>query len=431
MRDPVTHLFNRQHFLRILEGQVNTANEHKVTMALLVIDIHNFKRINHIYGFKSGDIVLQSVAQILEQIKREYDQIARIGDNRFAIVLTGIMNNGHAQLAAHKIQRLFDIPFQLENENIRCSATIGIAICPNHASQHEHLLMEAENAIEHAKQLGEPVGFAEKQIDEGISETWDIEIELEDAIKNSELRVYFQPKISLHTNKPIGAEALIRWDSPSRGLLPPHIFLPVAETSGFLKPLTEWVLNSALRLSNEWTTQWGKLDVSINIPPKILERPDFSDIVLSSRDLWKPHHTLCLEILEQSFTQNTNAIFLKLKELCHDEIKISIDDFGTGYSSLSYFRDIPANQLKIDRSFVSGLLNDKANENIVGLIINLAHRFNLEVVAEGVENIETLRILKTMGCDIVQGYLYSKPIPASTFHEWLKHYRGLQSCTPY
>jgi EAL domain-containing protein (putative c-di-GMP-specific phosphodiesterase class I) len=190
------------------------------------------------------------------------------------------------------------------------------------------------------------------------------------------------------------------------------------------------MLNSALRLSSQWTKQWGEQEVSVNIPPQILEQADFSDIVMSAWDLWKPAGIrLCLEILEQSFTRDTESIFSKLKTLRNEGIRIAIDDFGTGYSSLSYFRDIPADQLKIDRSFVMGLLGDRANTNIVTLIIDLAHRFGLSVVAEGVEDLETLTALKKMNCDAVQGFFFARPMPSDEYEKWLTSYSGIKRQT--
>jgi EAL domain-containing protein (putative c-di-GMP-specific phosphodiesterase class I) len=336
----------------------------------------------------------------------------------------------HRQLAAFKLQRLLDIPVKLDHDEVRCRVHIGIALCPDHATGPDVLLGEAEKALAQARDSEHRVCIAEPHAEDEISANWDIELELKDSIKRSELRVYFQPKISLATYEPIGAEALVRWESPSRGLLSPNIFIPVAESIGFIKPLTEWMLNSALRLSGQWTRQWGELEVSVNIPTRILEQADFSDIVLSARELWKTDNIiLYLEVLEQSFVGDVDTTFSKLKALRQEGIKVSIDDFGTGYSSLAYFRDIPADQLKIDRSFVSGLLNDKGNESIVDLIINLAHHFDLSVVAEGVEDTETLGALEAMQCDSVQGYVFAKPMPAEAFQEWLNSYQVAAS--PY
>lgn len=426
MTDNITGLPNRNQFLDILRGEVGDANEHQTNIALFVIKINRFRRINNLYGYSAGDRVLRSIAETLNQVRRHGDHVARIGDNEFALLLSGIVNEGHATLAAYKIQRLLDIPVDLDSDKLRCSVHMGIAVCPVHGSEESYLLKKAEDALERSKQAGQLYCMAEPAEEFSFSDNWDIEIELATAIENSGLHVHFQPKISLTTGKPTGAEALIRWQSPSRGLIGPDVFLPVAEEIGLMKPLTVWMLNSALRLSTEWTNQWGHLDVSVNIPTTLLENSDFVDMVLSSEGLWKNENiTLCLEVLEQFFVSDVENCFAKLKELRNEGIKISIDDFGTGYSSLSYFRDIPADELKIDRSFVSTLLDDEANANIVALIIDLAHRFDLSVVAEGAEDPDTLAALKKLQCDKVQGYVIAKPIPADQFGSWLKQFRQL------
>ena len=427
MTDKITGLPNRDQFLNILHGEVCDANEHQAKIALFVIKINRFQRINSLYGYSAGDQVLRSFAVTLDQVRRRGDHIARIGDNEFALLLSGIANEGHATLAAYKIQRLLDIPVELDRDKLRCTVHMGIAVCPVHGSEESYLLKKAEEALEHARQADQLFCIAETCEKTSIPDTCDIEIELANAIENSELRVYFQPKISLTTGKPTGAEALIRWQSPSRGLIGPDVFLPVAEEIGLIKPLTIWMLNSALRLSTEWTKQWGKLDVSVNIPTKLLESPDFVDMVLSSGSLWKNENiTLCLEVLEQYFVTDVENCFAKLKDLRSEGINISIDDFGTGYSCLSYFRDLPADELKIDRSFVVTLLEDEANANIVALITDLAHRFGLSVVAEGAEDMDTLVALKKLKCDKVQGYIIATPMAAPQFSDWLGQFRQLE-----
>jgi EAL domain-containing protein (putative c-di-GMP-specific phosphodiesterase class I) len=229
------------------------------------------------------------------------------------------------------------------------------------------------------------------------------------------------------TGKPVGAEALVCWESPNRGMVAPNLFMPVAESIGFINPLTIWMLNSALRLSADWTDKWGQLEVSVNIPPYFFSQPDFGDTVQSVLGLWEAQNsTLCLEILEQSFAGDVETSFNTLRELRDMGVKIAIDDFGTGYSCLSYFRDIPADELKIDKSFVDGLLKDRDNANIVELIIDLAHRFDLKVVAEGVEDAKTLVAMKKLNCDVVQGYYFSKPLPAHEFRDWLERFQGIR-----
>ncbi len=427
MTDNITGLPNRDQFLNILRGEVGDAIEHKTTIALFVIKINRFRRINSLYGYPAGDKVLHSFATTLDQVRRRGDHIARIGDNKFALLLSGIANEGHATLAAYKIERLLGTPVEIDGNSISCSVHMGIAVCPVHGAGESDLMNMAEEALDCSKQTDQLFCLAESPEEAGLSDSWDIEVQLANAIENSEMRVYFQPKISLITGKPTGAEALIRWQSRSHGLIGPDEFIPVAEEMGLSKPLTIWMLNSALRQSTEWTKQWGDLDVSVNIPTQLLEDPDFVGLVLSSEGLWKNEHiTLCLEVLEQYFVTDVESCFAKLKELRSEGIHISIDDFGTGYSSLSYFRDIPADELKIDRSFVETLLQDEANANIVTLIIDLAHKFGLSVVAEGAEDLDTLDALKKLNCDKVQGYIIAKPIPASRFGSWLKQFRQLE-----
>jgi diguanylate cyclase (GGDEF)-like protein len=427
MYDVITGLFSREQFFRILEKQVKSANEYKVSTALLVIEIQRFRAINVNYGYSAGDEVLKSFAELLGKIQRQGDYAARIGNDCFALLLTRVVNPGHAKLAAFKIQQLLEIPLEIGGSEIRYNAVIGIALCPLHTSRPEGLLTIAEEALEYAKRKQQKLGFLDHDKKSEISEHWDIEYELRGAIDRSEFAVFFQPKLSILNRRPVpmGAEALVRWNSRSRGLVPPGVFLQVAENMGLMKPLTIWMLNSALRLSQRWPEKWGNLVVSVNIPPDIVSQADFVDIVLSTTNLWKSERiTLCVEILEQSMVQDPNETFDKLKELREHGIKISIDDFGTGYSSLSYFRDIPADELKIDKSFVFNLLQNESNLNIVGLIIDLARRFGLSVVAEGVENRETLEKLIALKCDQVQGYFFSRPIPSDEFLVWLSKFQG-------
>lgn len=424
MNDLLTGLYNRPRFFELLGKMVQNAVEFSAPLALLIIDIQRFHKINNHFGHPTGDAVLKAVADVLKQVSRKGDYLARIGDDQFALILDRVANIGHAQLAAMKIQRLLDLPITVDERAIRCNAVIGISLCPANADTAIALLQAAELALAEAKYQEQPIGFPKITKDKQISENWDIEVSLGDSIARSELRVFFQPKISLTTGRPVGAEALVRWQSSSRGLVPPNVFIPVAEAIGFLKPLTTWMLNSALRLSGEWTEQWGKLSVSVNIPPNILAQPDFVDLVMSAEKLWQRDNVdLCLEVLEQSLISDINTVFEKLSALRELGVKISIDDFGTGYSSLSYFRDIPTDELKIDQSFIRGLKRDKANIHIVSLIIDIAHRFELKVVAEGVEERDVALYLKKSRCDLAQGYYFAKPMPAEAFADWLKNYQ--------
>ena len=427
MNDLLTGLYNRAKFFDVLKHTVRKAAEFSAPVGLLIIDIQRFRKINKNYGYDTGDAVLQAVAGVLKKVCREGDCVARIGDDQFAMLLARVINTGHAKLAAAKIQRLLDVPIMVKERKIRCSAVIGISLYPFNTSEPRELLQTAELFLERAKYMELPIGFSEEKEEEGISEEWDIEVSLGESIARSELRIFFQPKISLDTGKPVGAEALVRWKSPSRGLISPAVFLPVAATIGFFKPLTIWMLNSALRLSSGWTQKWGRLSVSVNIPPSLLEQSDFVDLVMSAEELWQRDNVdLCLEVLEESLVSDVQLAFQKLNTLREHGVKIAIDDFGTGYSSLSYFRDIPTDELKIDQSFVKELQKDETNAHIVSLIIEIAHRFGLQVVAEGVEDHDALMYLKENGCDQAQGYYFAKPMPAASFLDWLETYEPIK-----
>jgi len=426
MNDTLTGLYDRPKFIDTLSELVRYAGEYSAPVGLLVIDVQRFHKINKNFGHSAGDVVLLAVADVLKNVCREDDFLARIGDDQFALLLSRVANVGHAQLAASKIQRLLEPPVRLEHREIQCAVVVGISLFPSYASDADTLLQTAEFALEQAKLKKEPVGVPVNKIEEEISEEWDIEVSLDQAIARSELRVFFQPKISLATGNPVGAEALVRWDSPTRGLVSPQVFLPMAETIGFMKPMTIWMLNSALRLSTDWTRKWGRLSVAVNIPPSILDQPDFTDLVLNADKLWERDNVdLCLEVVEESLVSDIEVAFKKLSLLRDHGIRISIDDFGTGYSSLSYFRDLPTDELKIDQSFIKGLKTDMSNIHIVSLIIEMAHRFGLQVIAEGVEDREIVSYLKKKKCDQVQGFYFAKPMPAEEFSDWLNAFKPI------
>ncbi|MCP3850335.1 MAG: bifunctional diguanylate cyclase/phosphodiesterase [Gammaproteobacteria bacterium] len=422
MEDKLTQLSDRKTFFKILAKQIVLVHDYKVKLALLVIDINRFKRINKLYDYPTGDRVLQKLATILKSVKREQDYLARIGDNQFALILVNIMNTGHATLAAQKVLRLLETPFIIGETKLQIEATIGIALCPIHASRTTALLKESEEALLLARQYKKSIGIAASDIvDDELSETWDIEMDIEEAIQTQQFSIYYQPKISLSTGKPVGAEALLRWKHRVRGFISPAVFIPIVEKTGYIKPITSWLLNSVLRHSSRWTTKWGALSVSANIPPELIVQLDLKDFVNNAIELWGSDNiTLILEIIERSLVEDTENCFDILKELQSMGVQISIDDFGTGYSSLSYFKLLPINELKIDQSFVFELLTDKANEKLVHLMIELAHNFALKVVAEGIEDQETYIALKNMGCDVGQGYYMAKPMPEEEFAKWLE-----------
>ena len=426
MEDKLTKVYDRETFFTVLAKHIVTVHDHKTKLALLVIDINDFSHINKQYDYSTGDYVLKHFAQLLFNAKRAQDYVARIGDNRFALILVNIMNTGHATLAAQKIHRLLDVHFQIKDYKISLDATIGIALCPLHASKATGLLKEAEEALTLARQHDKSIGTAISVNDDELSEHWDIELDIEEAFQNRQFLIYYQPKFSLKSKKPVGAEALLRWERRGQ-FVSPEIFVPIIEKTGHIKPLTGWIINSVLRHSSRWTKKWGPLSVSVNIPPDLIIKLDLKDFVHNAMNLWGDENiTLILEILERSFVEDTEKCFQILRELQSMGVQISIDDFGTGYSSLAYFKLLPIDELKIDQSFVFDLNTDEANAKLIHLMVQLGHNFNLKIVAEGIEDKATFTRLGTMGCDVGQGYYMGKAMPEKEFKTWLENFNGLE-----
>jgi diguanylate cyclase (GGDEF)-like protein len=423
--DETTGLQNRRSFLSSLRQQVNFSNESRAPLALLVVDIDGFARLNAAHGYEFGDQALKYVAQHLRAIARPQDYVGRIGDNRFGLVLTRVMNQGHAELAVQQVFRHLEVPFQGPQGTVRLNATVGAALCPQHASHPEFLLRQAEKSLELARE-GELRWLfpPEAEQDQQFSEFWDLEIELDGAIQRGELLLGFQPKLRMSDLHPLGAEALMSWPHRSRGTVSPDQFIPIAERTGQIRPMTVWALNTALRHAGTWRYP-APLTVAVNVPADMVGREDLPDIVENALRLWgSPGIELVLEITERSLVADPKRSFAILSRVRDLGVKISIDDFGTGYSCLAYFKDIPADELKIDRSFVQAMATDAASADIAALIIDLAHRFGLSVVAEGVEDQATFDLLRQRHCDAVQGHLFAKTMRLDGFTQWLHQGRA-------
>lgn len=417
--DELTGLHNRRSFLSLLRRQINYANDRRSNLALVVVDVDGFARINGAHGYGFGDALLQHLAAQLGSVARKFDYIARIGGDRFALILPRIMNAGHAELAVQKLCRLLDVPFRSGEHQVRIAASIGVALCPAHATHPEYLLRQAEKAVETARLIGQRSAFAPDDQEPGLSEFWDIEIELDGAIERGEMLMLYQPQVRIADRRPVGAEALMRWNSGARGLVSPEVFIPIAERTGQIKKLTIWALNTVLRQSAHWKHAWGELAVAVNVPAELVAQHDLPDLVENAMRLWgREDVQLVLEITERSLMDSRHS-FEILSRIRALGAKVSIDDFGTGYSCLAYFKNIPADELKVDRSFVTGLLSDPASAHVSTLIVDLAHRFGLSVAAEGIEDEATLQVLRGIGCDVGQGYLFGKPLPAAEMERWL------------
>lgn len=420
--DPLTGLSDRRTFLTILRRDAIRTMTSGGLLAVLVVNVDQFRRINSVFGFNVGDKTLIRVGRMLKELARRNDLVARIGSDEFALLLPGVMNEGHAVLAASKIERQLQAPLEIEGERVPVSVTIGIALCPTHSSHAESLLKHAELALLKARRGGLGYVVAEPVKTFEIADTWDLEIELESAVENEELELHYQPQISVADGKVAGAEALMRWNSPSRGLLRPGAFIPVAERTGRIHGLTQWALNTALRQARECRERTGHdFTVAVNIPATAFQNPQLIELVMGAMKLWDvPAERLVLEVTESLAMADPESVFGIMKRLRKAGALISIDDFGTGYSSLSYFRDIPADELKIDKVFVKRMTESEADASLISVMVELAHRFDITVVAEGVETEDALKQLADMGCDRAQGRLMGRPMPFESFCEWVE-----------
>ena len=418
------HKRDRDAFLLDLDKAISRCNSENQAVGLLVVQVEQLEKVEGAFGYEKIQTLLDEFCVRMKSLLRDRDRFMLIGDRKFCFVLSEIMNEGHAILAASKIARLTDQPCLIDGHAVKLEASVGIAVYPNHASNAEDLARRADHALVAAQEEGTPYEIYADGSTMKMATLWQIESELGRAIEQTELELYYQPKISLQTGRPCGAEALMRWNHPTRGLILPDVFIPVADRTGNLEAMTWYAINTALRQQSEWSDLWGKLSVAINLSAGVLKSEQLTITIQDAAKIWgsDPQH-LTLEITEDALITDPEKCFAILRQLRSEGIQISIDDFGTGYSSMAHFRDMPADELKIDKSFVLNMLNDERDRQIVRTSIDLAHTFDFSVVAEGVETAAILNDLINMNCDIAQGFLYAKALPQQDFIRWLERYR--------
>lgn len=422
--DPLTNLPNRFLFRDHVGFMLAHARRNDQILALLLLDLNRFKVMNETLGFHAGDAILIDTADRLKKALREVDAVFRLGNDEFAIILEEVSKIEDAAKVAKKILRIFSIPFKLSSyeEDFYISAAIGISIFPQDGSGFEELIKNAETAMYRAKEL-EQNNFQHYSpaMNATTFEHLTMEHQLHKALEQQDFVVYYQPIIDIKTYTIIGAEALVRWAHPELGLVSPAEFIPIAEETGLIVPIGEYVMRSACEKTKEWQNKgFRKLRISVNLSARQFQQYDLIqkiEIILLLSDL-KPS-SLELEITESLGMKNAEQSIKTLNELKVKGIKISIDDFGTGYSSLSYLRKFPIHNLKIDQSFVRDIGEDPDSETIASLIISMAHTLKLKVIAEGVETEKQLSFLKGQKCDMFQGYIFSKPVPAEMFEKLL------------
>ncbi|MBL8269209.1 putative bifunctional diguanylate cyclase/phosphodiesterase [Steroidobacter sp.] len=419
-RDTLTDLANRVLFHDRLEHAIVNAKRTGRTLSVLMMDLDRFKYVNDSLGHGVGDHVLREVAQRLSDLLRQADTIARLGGDEFAILLENV-DERYVTRVALKIQHALEQPIDYEDQLLDVGSSIGIAHFPEHGENIGTLLRNADISMYVAKRNKSGHAVYDVSYDTHQQKHLSLLSEIRQAVEGNQLRVYYQPKISLATSTVEGVEALLRWDHPRRGFIPPGDFIPFAEHTGYIKVLTRWVLEQAVRQCGQWRTAGIPLRVAVNISARDLlnrELPEFIARLLDRCDT--PASLLCLEITESGFMEDAAHSQRVLEQLSALGVRLSIDDYGTGYSSLSYIARLPVDELKIDRSFINQM-SDPTTATIVRSTIDLGHSLGLQVVAEGVEDENDLRTLRQFGCDQAQGYFMSRPLPARELEEWLRH----------
>ena len=418
--DRLTRLPNRLRFRdTVKETILQRRNDAEAQpLAVITLNLDRFKHVNDILGYALGDRLLMAVAERLLLRMDEGALVARLGGDEFSVVLFNA-NASQAMEAAKTIANAFEAPLSFDDQTVDLSASLGVACWPQHASDVDSLLGRAEVAMYIAKRKATVFELYDPALDSSSKQTLSLLSELRYAVEHHELRLFLQPKIALDNGRVIAAEALVRWQHPVRGLVPPDAFIPFAEQTGFVRQLTLWMFDEAARQWADLQQPGLPLRMSINLSTRDLLDLDFParlDALLDKHQV--APEGFCLEITESAIMDDPLRAEGTLKRLSDRGFKLSIDDFGTGYSSLAYLKRLPVDELKIDKSFVMGMERDPDDAKIVRSTIDLAHNMGLSVVAEGVENAAVWNLLREQNCDEAQGYYMSRPLPVDGFKAW-------------
>ena len=417
--DRLTSLPNRTLFQDRLSHAIELAKRENSTLITVVIDLNRLREIYNTLGPDNGDLVLQQTGKRLQSLLRKCDTVARLESDEFALALPKA-GAEHASTIAGKVHTVLEPPFMLEGKAIDVGASVGVALFPDHGNDPRTLIQRADVAMRQAKHEKSNFAVYDAGKDPYSLRRLTLFRDLHTAINNNELKLHFQPKLDLKSQRITGVEALARWEHPVDGSISPGEFIPLAEQTGLIKSLTEWVLKEAVRQCQVWNKTGLDITVAVNLSTRNLQAPLLSDQVaelLSSENV--APENIILEITESAIMDNPERAYELLIRLNDMGIMLSIDDFGTGYSSLAYLKRLPVDELKIDQSFVKGMTTDENDIVIVRSTIDLAHNLGLKVTAEGVEDKATLDLLAELGCDRIQGFHLGYPLPAIGFDSWL------------
>lgn len=419
--DSLSGLANRNYLNEFLEILIPTAKRKNSEFAFLFLDLDNFKTINDSLGHHIGDELLLNVSDVLKKVLRPNDFIARVGGDEFVLIIQDFKSNLELTNIIKRIQEQLSKPWLIQTNPISTTCSVGIAIFPKDGQDIISLMKNADIAMYEAKKHGRNTyHFFTEELNDAVLRIINLDKEMRNALKNNNYKLFYQPKVCIETSKIIGAEALIRWIHPKKGFIAPSEFIPLAEENGFIIKLGDWIIDEALNQHLDWKNKSIDIAISINISAKQFLKKDFAEnLIKKIEEKSIIPNKVILEITEYILIDNSNKVYSSLKKLHDFGIKISLDDFGTGYSSLSYLRKYTIDYLKIDKSFVDETYS-KNGKIFIETIVKMGQMLNMKIVAEGVENSNQVEYLKSISCDLYQGYYFSKPLSAKDFEDFYK-----------
>jgi diguanylate cyclase (GGDEF)-like protein/PAS domain S-box-containing protein len=426
--DPLTKLPNYTNLVNQLDVLLKNINQH-IPLAVFSIGIDGFKNINASFGLEVGDKLLQQFAERLQTCFIQSGMLARFSGDKFVVLFPNMIDNEAIRYILQSILVVAHRPYLIHDQQLSITASIGISVCPEDGVTSDSLLKNAETALFQAKAQGRnSYQFFAEHMNETAKERFTLENKLRYAIENQEFELYYHPIVSLKTCEIVSAEALIRWNHPGASYISPDKFIPIAENSGLIIPITDWVLMTACQENYKWLqAELPLVPIAVNISANQFAQKNFKDMIIRLLKSSKINaNSLKLEITESMLMQNTDVIIQILTELKAIGVRISMDDFGTGYSSFSYLKKLPIDDLKIDKFFIRDIDKDEESKAIVLSIINLAKTLKLNTIAEGVETMEQIEFLRLHGCDYIQGYYFSKPVNSRDFMAMLSDRKRLE-----